>query len=143
MTNQNSKISPFGLMSHRDSKILIFAFLFLIFSFSGCALFLVGAGVGGGIAISRDTIEGHFDKGLDQVWKASREVLMQEGFIRLEDRAHGQIEGEVKKSDVKIEAFQVSGKTVRLRVKARKSYKLVPNIDLANELYNKIFHKLE
>lgn len=110
---------------------------------SGCALFLVGAGVGGGIAISKDTIEGYFDKNLDHVWKASREVLMQEGFIRLEDRSHGQIEAEVKKSEVKIEIFQVSEKTVRIRVKARKGHKLIPNPDLANELYNKIFHKLE
>ena len=114
-----------------------------LFLLSGCALFLVGAGVGGGIAISRDTIEGHFDKSLDQVWRASREVMMQEGFIRLEDKAHGRIEGESEKSEVKIEIFQVSEKTVRVRVKSRKSYKLIPNLDLANKLYNKIFRKLE
>ena len=114
-----------------------------LFLFSNCALFLVGAGVGGGIAISKDTIEGHFDKKLDQVWKASRDALMQEGFIKLEDKMHGQIDGEVRKSEVKIEIIQVSEKTVRIRVKARKSYKLVPDLDLANDLYNKIFHKLE
>lgn len=114
-----------------------------LFLFSSCALFLVGAGVGGGIAISRDTVEGHFDKSMDQVWRASREVIMQEGFIRLEDKVHGKIEGESEKSEVKIEISQVSEKTIRVRVKARKSYKLVPNIDLANKIYNKIFKKLE
>lgn len=118
----------------------IFSYLFL---FSGCALFLVGAGVGGGIAISKDTIEGHFDKKLDEVWKASRQVLMSEGFIRLEDRAHGTIESEVRKSEVKIEILQVSEKTVRIHVKTRKSHNLLPHIELANELYNKIFHKLD
>lgn len=111
--------------------------------FSGCAIFLVGAGVGGGIAISKDTIEGHFDKKIDDVWKAGREVLMKEGFIRLEDKLHGQIEAEVRKSEIKIEILQVSEKTVRIRVKARKGHKLLPNIDLANELYNKIFDKLD
>lgn len=111
--------------------------------FSNCALFLVGAGVGGGIAISRDTIEGHFDRKQDQVWKAAREVLMQEGFIRLEDKPHGQIEAEVKKSEVKVEVAQVSEKTVRVRVKARRGLKLLPNPDLANELYNHIFAKLK
>ena len=111
--------------------------------FSSCAIFLVGAGVGGGIAISRDTIEGHFDRKLEQVWKASREVLMQEGFIRLEDKPHGQIRAEVKKSEVKIETLQVSEKTVRIRVKARRGLKLLPNPDLANELYNKIFQKIK
>ena len=111
--------------------------------FSGCALFLFGAGAAGGLAISKDTIEGHFDKKLDPVWKASREVLVQEGFIRLEDRPHGRIEAEVRKSEVKIEILPVSEKTVRIRVKARKGRNLLPNPDLANELYNKIFHKLE
>lgn len=110
---------------------------------SGCALFLVGAGAAGGIAISKDTIEGHFDRKLDQVWRASREVLMQEGFIRLENKTQGEIEAEVKKSEVKIGILQVSEKTVRIRVKARKGMKLLPNPDLANDLYNKIFYKLK
>ena len=109
---------------------------------SGCALFLVGAGVAGGVAISEDEIEGLMEKKMDRVWKASREVIMQEGFIRLEDRAHGQIEGEVRKSEVKIALDALTEKTIRLRVKARKAYKLVPDLELANELYNKIIHKL-
>lgn len=117
--------------------------LILPIAFSGCALFLVGAGAAGGIAVSKDTIEGHFDKKLEAVWKASREVLMREGFIRIEDKLHGEIEAEVKKSQVKIEILPVSEKTVRMRVKARKGHKLLPNPDLANELYNQIFHKLE
>lgn len=117
--------------------------LILPFVFSGCALFLVGAGAAGGIAISKDTIEGHFDKKLEDVWKASREVLMHDGFIRFEDKPHGEIEAEVRKSQVKIEVLPVSEKTVRIRVKARKGHKFLPNPDLANELYNKIFRKLE
>lgn len=114
-----------------------------LFLFSGCAIFLLGAGAAGGVAISKDTIEGHFDKKMDQVWKAAREVLMHEGFIRLEDKPHSFLEGEVRKSTVKIELLQVSEKTVRIRVKARKGHNLLPDPDLANQLYNKIFHKLE
>ena len=129
---------------NRNRRFLISgAGILSLFLSSGCALFLVGAGVGGGIAISKDTIEGHFDKKLDQVWRASREVLMQEGFIRLEDKAHGAIDAEVRKSEVKIEILQISEKTVRIRVKARKGYRLLPNPDLANELYNKIYQKIK
>ena len=119
------------------------AILSCLLLFSGCVLLLVGAGVTGGIAISKDTIEGHFDKKIDPVWKVAREVLMQEGFIRLEDKPHGHIEAEVRKSEVKIEILQVSEKTVRIRVKARKGHQLLPNPNLANELYNKIFYKLK
>ncbi len=115
----------------------------LLFLFSGCALFLIGGGVAGGIAISRDTVEGHFDKRFDQVWGAARQVLMGEGFIKLEDKPHGEIHAEAEKSEVTVEVLQVSEKTVRVRVKARKSYKLVPNMDLANKIYNKLFKKLE
>lgn len=114
---------------------------FLIFS--GCALLLVGAGVTGGIAISKDTFEGHFDRKLENVWRATREVIMEQGFIRNEDKPHGRIEAEVGKSEVKVEIQQVSEKAVRIRVKARKSHKLLPNPGLANDLYNKIFYKLK
>lgn len=117
---------------------------FLISSLISClALFLFGAGAAGGIAISKDTIQGHFDKKLDHVWRTSREVLMQEGFIRLEDRPHGEIEAEIRKSNIKIEILQISEKTIRIRVKARKGHQLLPDPDLANELYNKIFYKLK
>ena len=34
----------------------------LLMSLSGCALFLVGAGVAGGYAISRDSVRNVFDK---------------------------------------------------------------------------------
>lgn len=110
--------------------------------FSGCPLFLLGAGAAGGYAVSKDQIEGILEKKLDSVYKASRETLMYEGFIRSEDKPHGTIEGEVKKSIVNIEVNQMSERTVRLRVKARKAAKLLPDIELANELYNKIIKKL-
>jgi hypothetical protein len=111
--------------------------------FSGCAIFLLGAGAAGGMAISKDTIEGTVDKPFDRVWNASREVLKQEGFIRLENKPVGKIEAEVGKSRVKFEAQQITEKTVRFRVKARKTSKLLPDMDLANILYNKIFQKLK
>jgi hypothetical protein len=111
--------------------------------FSGCAIFLLGAGAAGGMAISKDSIEGTVDKPFDRVWNAGREVLKQEGFIRLENKPAGVMEAEVQKSQVKFEAQQITEKTVRLRVKARKTAKLMPNMDLANILYNKIFQKLK
>lgn len=114
----------------------------LLISQSGCALFLLGAGATGGLAISKDTIEGTFDKSFDDLWRASRGTVMDEGFIRLEDKTRGIIEGEVKKSQVKIEIKQVTQQAVRLRVEARKGYQVLPDIELANELYNKINQKL-
>lgn len=111
--------------------------------FSSCAIFLVGAGVGGGLAISKDEIEGLVEKPFDRVWSVSRQVVMEEGFIKLENRPGGEITAEIRKSEVKITVRQMTDKTVRLRVQARKGLKLIPDLDLANELYNKIFSKLK
>ena len=128
----------------RNKKFLIpTAGILSFFLLSGCAIFLLGAGVGGGIAISKDTIQGSWDKPKDRVYNASREVMMQEGFIRLEDKLHGKIEGEVRKAQVDIQVTQISQKTVQIRVKARKGYKLLPDMDVANDLYNKIYQKIK
>lgn len=124
-------------------KFKIAGLLSLCLLFSGCAIFLLGSGVAGGIAISKDTIEGNWDKSLDKVWRESREVLMQEGFIRLENRVGGKIEAEVRKSMVEVEILQISARTVRIHVKARKGHKLLPDIDLANGIYNKIFERVK
>lgn len=126
----------------RQIKFLALAVLTLSFLSSGCALFLFGAGAAGGIAISEDEIEGHFDKPFDKVYKTSREVLTYEGFLRREDRPKGVLEAEVRKSDVKVTVKQITEKTVQLRIKARKAYKVLPDPELANELYNKVFKKL-
>lgn len=118
---------------------MIFSLLF----FSGCFLFLLGAGAAGGYAISKDTIEGLVEKSYDRMWNASREVIMNEGFIRSEDKNHGTLESEVRKVQVNIEVKQMTERTVRIQVKARKGYKLLPDINLANELYNKIYAQVK
>lgn len=130
-------------MKRISQSLMAAGLLFTLFLSPGCALFLIGGGVAGGMAISKDTIEGSLDKNLDTVWKAAREVVMKEGFIRLEDKAHGTIEAEVRKSQVNIQVIQLTPQTVQIRVKARKGYKLIPDIKLANELYNKISQKIK
>lgn len=129
-------------MKTRRNFLILAGFLFCFPIFSSCALFLVGGGIAGGIAISEDTIEGNVDKSLDPVWNAAREVIMSEGFIRIEDKPHGIIEAEVRKSQVNLDIRKITEKTVRIQVKARKGYKLIPDLDLANDLYNKINAKL-
>ena len=129
-------------MKNKGSLLMMGGLIGLLL-FSGCALFLIGAGVAGGVAISDDEIEGVVDRSYDKVWKASHDVLTKEGFVKSEDRPHGSIEGEVGKSEVKISIAQLTERTVRIRVKARKDYKVVPDLQLANELYNKIFQKIK
>ncbi len=129
---------------YKNKKIIFgTAILSSFLLFSGCALFLVGAGAAGGYAISKDTIEGNVEKPMDRVWKASHDVLMYEGFIKLEDKMHGKIESEVRGSQVDIQISQATERTVKVQVKARRGYKLLPDMDLANEIYNKIYQKIK
>ena len=130
-------------MSRKRHFWIAGAMVFSLLFFSGCFLFLLGAGAAGGYAISKDTIEGLVEKPYDRVWNASRDVIMSEGFIRLEDKNHGTLEAEVRKVQVNIEVKQMTQRAVRIQVKARKGYKLLPDIDLANELYNKIYAKIK
>ena len=126
-----------------NKKVWLAGSLLSCLLFSGCAIFLLGAGATGGYAISKDTIEIALDKPLDKAWNASRDVIMHEGFIRLEDRNRGHIEAEVKKSQVEVDIQQITERTIRIRVKARKGYKLLPDAGLANELHNKILQKIK
>lgn len=113
-------------------------FLGSLFVFSGCALFILGAGVASGYAVSKDAMEGILEKPFERIWQVSRDVIMKEGFIRREDRPHGEMVAEVRKSEVQISVKQLTRRTFRIRVKARKGYNLLPDPDLAGELYNQI-----
>ena len=126
----------------KNSWILV-GLIFSLVTFSGCFLFLLGGAAAGGYAVSKDTIEGMTEKSEAKVYNAARDVMMSEGFIRIEDKTHGIIEGEVRKSKVEVDVRKMTDKTVRLQVKVRRGYNLMPHIKLANELYNKISQKID
>ncbi len=130
----------------RKSKLSSAVLLFFILTsalHSGCALFLLGTGAAGGYAISKDEIEGLTDSSYDKAWNASKQIIREEGAPTLEDRTHGKIEAVVGGSTVELNVAQVTAKTVRLRVKARKSKGLFPDIKLAQQLYTRIIKKVE
>ena len=106
---------------------------------SGCIFIVAGVGALGGYAISKDTIQGETDSGFEDVWQASQEVLDVMGLIHTEYKSKGEIEAKVNSSDVKILIEELTSKTTRLRVSARKY--LLPDISLAQKIYIKIVQK--
>ena len=110
---------------------------------SGCAIFLLGAGAAGGYSISKDEIEGMTDVSYDKAYAAAKEIIRKEGAPTLEDKEHGIINAVVGSSDVELNLNQVTAKTVRLRVKARKTKGLFPDIKLAQNIYTQIIKKIE
>ena len=108
---------------------------------SGCALALVGAGVAGGYAISRDSVRNQFDLSPDFVFKQSLAVVDEVGLIKTEDEKHGVIKAKVEDADVTITIRPLTKKTVELKVKARNEL-LMPKIGVAQDVYNRIIEKL-
>lgn len=120
----------------------LFIFFLAQWTQTGCAVFLLGAGAAGGYAIAKDEIEGHTDVSFKKAWKAVKEVLEQEGAITRQDEEAGQFEALVEGSEIKAALEQVTDKTIRIRVKARKTKGLFPDIKRAQNLYGKIIKKV-
>lgn len=112
--------------------------LFLAFSISGCVAFLVGAGVIGGVAISEDTVESYVDRDFDALWKISIDVIERIGVVTEKDKDKGLLKGVVEKSAVTVKLEEISQKTTRLKISARRLHKLLPNIKMATKLNNRI-----
>ena len=131
-------------MKTASYKLAICLFVaIVILPFSGCALFLFGSGAAGGYAVSRDTTEILMDKSHDQVWSALKETVKSEGAITLEDKDHGVMKAVVGKSEVEAKLDQVTEKTVRLRIRARRLKGFFPNIEMAQRLNNKVMQNLD
>jgi hypothetical protein len=108
---------------------------------SGCALLLVGAGVAGGYAISKDSVRNLFDLPKAHVYEQSLAVAKELGAVTLEDRVHGRINAQVQDINVTITVRPLTQRTVELKVKARNDL-LMPKVDTAQEVYSKIIERL-
>jgi hypothetical protein len=113
-----------------------------LFSFvsSGCVPLIVGgAGVLGGYAISKDTIQGETDKDYNTLWNAVKTVAKIKGTIKTEDKTKGYLELTVDSSRVVVQLSRLTKTANRLRVSARRMG--LPNIDLAQDIFVKILEQ--
>ncbi len=105
----------------------------------GCAAVLVGAGVAGGIAISEDTAKLEADTTYDRAWGITSGVLKDMGAITSSDKESGKIEAVIQESKVEAKVIPLTSRTVRIEIKVRKN--LLPNMDLAMRIINRINSK--
>jgi hypothetical protein len=120
-----------------------FAFVITLMLFCasmyGCAAVLVGAGVAGGIAISEDTAKLEVDTSYDRAWRITYDTVKSMGIITSSDRESGKIEATVQESKVEAKVVPLTSRTVRIEIKARKN--MLPNMDLAMRIINRINSK--
>ena len=119
----------------------VVALLIVALGLSGCAAFLVGAGIAGGYAISRDTVRNIFDLPKDVVYDRSLVVAKEMGVVTLDDRLHGKITAEVQDVNVTITVKPLTKKSVQLIVRGRNDF-LMPKVDVAQAVYTKIIEQL-
>ena len=122
----------------------LFALLVIAASFalSGCPVVLVGAGVAGGYAISKDSVKNNYDLPKNRVYGSGLAVLKEMGQVTSEDKKNGVLEGKIKETDVTVTVKPLTRKTVELKVKARNQIKM-PAVEVAQEVYNKIDERLK
>jgi hypothetical protein len=122
-------------LSNIRNRLLVFLLVCCLFS-SGCIFVIAGVAALGGYAVSKDTIQGETDKTFVNVWNSSVDVLNIMGTVYSEYKSKGQIEAKIDASDVKVQIEEITSRTTRLRISARKY--LLPDIGLAQRLYIKI-----
>ncbi len=125
---------------NRNSWVVVL--LLISFICSGCVVLALGVGAAGGYAISKDEVEGFSDRSLERTWRAAYKIFTQEGAIEMADKERAKIEAVIDESKVSFSAEQVSPKSVRFVIRARKSMNLFPDIKLAQSLYQKIMKEL-
>ncbi len=108
---------------------------------AGCAPVLIGAGVAGGYAISKDSVRNTFSYPRSHVYAVSREIVRDEGLIIEDHEAQGTLKAEVEGTRVTVTVRQVSETSVELKVKARNKF-MMPMIEVAQAIYNRISGKL-
>ena len=119
---------------------IFFMSVMLCVSVCGCAAILIGTGVAAGVAISEDTVKLEADTSFDRAFKVTRKVIDEMGAINLQDKDAGKMEANVQDSKISARVVPVTTKTVRIEIKSRKN--LLPNVDLATTIINKINSRL-
>ena len=119
-------------------------FIAVLFSLvlSGCAAVLVGAGAAGGYAIGPDYVQGETDKDFSGIYNSALDVAGIMGVIqsKYSSPAVGKIRAKVENSSLEISIERLTRHTLRLKVKSRKN--LMPNIALAQKVYNNILQRV-
>ena len=107
---------------------------------SGCALFLIGAGVAGGYAISNDTATATIDRNFDAVWPVVKDELQHMAMLAKENKTAGTLEAQTAdKTRIWLTLVHVSDKGVKLSVKSRKN--MFPRPQTAQQLMERVLKR--
>jgi hypothetical protein len=124
----------------KRASLIVGYLLLTIVLVSGCVPILLGAGVAGGIMVTKDSVQLQYDTDLAKAWKAVHSAFDRMGIINVQDEKGGTIDGTIQESHVTARITPVTTSSVKIEVKARKN--LLPDMDLANKVINDINNRL-
>lgn len=116
----------------------IFILVLPLFFLSGCTIALLGAGAAGGYALGKDCIQGDTDRSFEDLYAIALETVNAMGVVesKFSNPSIAKINARVNTSSLQITIERLTQQTVRLKVRSRKN--LMPNIELAQKVYNNI-----
>ena len=113
----------------------------LLLTAPGCVFVVLGSVAAvGGYVISPDTVEGLTKKSEKAVWNSAVEILSIMGKVTEQYQEKGMVVAQVSGATVTVTVYSMTEKTVKLRVKARKSF--LPKIGMAQDVFTKIMNYL-
>ena len=107
----------------------------------GCFYMVVGSiGALGGYVVSPDTVEGTTERDFEEAWDSTVKVMGIMGQVLDQSEREGAIEAIINNARVNVKIYRVSKDSVRVSVKARKSF--FPSIATAQDVYVKILNEI-
>jgi hypothetical protein len=106
---------------------------------SGCVNTVDGRSKAG-LSFAKDTIESRYERPVDQIFAAAKDVLKLNGTLVAENTINHSMEAKVDTRTVWVAIEEIEPKVSRVRVQART--KSGGDIDLASELDKQIYGKL-
>ena len=114
----------------------LFACLIAAVVFSGCVSTVDGH-MRAGVPMSKDKITSKYERSVDQILAAAREVLGRNGQVVSDDVVNKAIKAKVNQRDVYVKASEIDNKVSQVVVQARTSGGGA-DIDLASEVSKQI-----
>lgn len=130
-------------------RLTVFTFIFLvgIYILSGCvAPIAIGAAAGAGAVY--DLTAGNISDNVDAsketvVEKFIKVVKSKNGTILFASISEGSVKGEIADRKVYLSVKNLTEKAVRFTIKGRKGYNMLPDKDIALEIYNEVVRDLK
>ena len=111
------------------------------FSLSGCYT-TVDGGKKAGVPWMKDTIEGRYERSVEELYDAALEVLSFNGTLVSENRVNNSLIAKVDTNTVYVQVEPVGPSISRILVQSRSRYGR-PDVDLASELEKQVALQLE